>query len=205
MDRDRLCAFFNRLQVLQGLSPLSALGEMVQAIRHLDPTSIGAQFAVVRDGVAALLIQLPGLSQSDRYSILKAVLTARDIETLTQVLDTHGRQDAASDARVTGTLVFIRVGCHDRRRCRLHHLAKRVTLSPWHLSRLVHRHTGRTLTEHIRRARVEKASALLLSDPHVPLRLIAKAVGYRDDTDLCHNFKHVLGCSPKQYLRLRQS
>jgi len=45
----------------------------------------------------------------------------------------------------------------------------------------------------------------MLSNPSRPLRQVAKAVGYGDESDLCKNFKLVTGCSPKQYVRLSQT
>ena len=206
MDRDRLCAFFNRLQVLQDLRPRSALSGMAQAVQSLNLTSIGAEFAVARDGVATVLLRLTGLSAVDRYSILKDVLAAGNIERLAHAISDHVAQGTSpTDARVSATLEFIQAASHDPRRCGLGYLAKRVDLSPCYLSRLFHKHTGRRLADQVRQIRVEKASTLILTEPHLPLRLVAEAVGYRDDAELCHNFKLVTGCSPKQYLRLRQS
>ncbi len=139
MDPIQLCHFFNRLQVLVNAPAALALAELLHQLRALHSLGHAAAFVVVRDGVASLVLSFSGLAVAERYGMLRKILTAGSLQKLTQAISDHAGLRVAIDPRVTATLAFILVACHDRHRCGLVHLAKRVTLSPWHLSRLVRR------------------------------------------------------------------
>jgi AraC-like DNA-binding protein len=206
MDLDRLNGFFNNLQVILSLPPKSALSEMISAVGHLGLTTGGAEFVVVRDGVARIVLGLDRLPAPTRFGILWRVLRAHNTGKLVAALEDplRDRGDPV-DTRIQATLTYLATSYCHRHRCRLGHLARRVRLSPSYLCRRIRKDTGKTLGEHVRRIRVERASTLITLNPRRHLRHIARAVGFKDDADLCHNFKRLTGCSPRQYLRLRQS
>lgn len=206
MDPDRLCGFFNRLQALLDYPARQGLQSVVQALRHLEAAKPGAQFGLVRDGTAAVILRLRRLPDSDRYALLQAAFGARDIPTLVRALDDWlEHRPKPLDPRVQAVLAAVQVEYRSPAKCRLACLSRSVTLSPWHLSKLIHKETGRHLADHVRQARVDEAARRLIAAPARPLRRIAQDVGYKDETDLCHAFRLVTGCSPRQYIRLSQT
>jgi AraC-like DNA-binding protein len=201
MDPDRLCGFFNRLQVLLDLPLESALAQACQAIRALELTDQGAPFVVVRGGIATLALRVGELSPVGRYALLKAVLNAGTSSELTDTIEAYvAGTERPSDPRVVRVLLEIPVIIGDRKSCRLTYLAGLAGVSGCYLSRLVRQHTGRCLSDHIGQARIEAATALLIANPRGRLREIARAVGYKDGSEMCHHFKRATGYSPKKYI-----
>ena len=81
---------------------------------------------------------------------------------------------------------------------RLEALAKRFGYNPTYLSASFSRHVGCTLSQYIRRTRMEKAKALLVTLPH-PVEQIAHLVGYRDAKYFLRCFKREEGMTPTQF------
>jgi AraC-like DNA-binding protein len=203
MDRDRLCAFFNRLQTLVDSQAKEGVARALEALRELGTINGPAEFVVVRDGVGRLILGLRRVPDAVKYQLLLCVISAHDVSAVLQILDRWVKQELrVSDSRIRGTLATIQASFHRPGGCRLARLARSAKLSPWHLSKLFHKETGRHLPEYIRRVRIEAAGRLLSSNPRLSLSHVAKKTGFKDDKDLCHNFRFVTGCSPKQYVRL---
>lgn len=206
MDRDRLCAFFNRLQPLVGCAGKSCVTQLTAALRDLGPMPGLAGFVVVRDGVAFMVSRLDRIPDASKYQLLLRVLGTTDVSGIIGVLENWlKREPRVLDPRIRSTIAAIRSNLHKPAKCRLGRLAKPVSLSPWHFSRLFRKETGQGLPAYLRGARVASASSLMLARPDLPLNKVASKTGFRDDKELCHAFKLVTGCSPKQFLRLSQS
>jgi AraC-like DNA-binding protein len=202
-DSARLNDFFNGLQALIDSPARTALTEIAKALRTLDSSTRSAQFLVIRDVIAGFVLRLRRIPDAERYRLLQDVFTATDTAQVAGVLEGWlAHKPRALDPRVRAVLDHVVAQFNNRPHCRLAYLAQVGQVSPSHLCRLVHKETGRCLTDHLRQARVDSATKLMLSDPRRPLSLVAADVGYTDETDLCKNFKLVTGCSPKQYVRL---
>jgi AraC family transcriptional regulator len=78
-------------------------------------------------------------------------------------------------------------------------IAASAHLSPFHLSRLFKKATGRTPHQYLIEVRVNSARALLTAGAGArSLADVAAAVGFADQSHLTRHFKRVLGVTPKQ-------
>ena len=111
--------------------------------------------------------------------------------------DSSAPETATGDARITNALRVMRSE-HANADLRLDHVAKRVSLSKWHLNRLLVRHTGHGFLHHIREIRLSHARRLL-SGTTLTIKEIAFAVGYKYVNELDRHFmaKHAL--TPSKY------
>jgi AraC family transcriptional regulator len=80
-------------------------------------------------------------------------------------------------------------------------LAGREGLHPVSLARLFRRHFGTSITERIRRRRVERAAGLLAADS-AGLAEIALNTGFADQSHLSRVFRRETGLTPGAYRRL---
>lgn len=80
----------------------------------------------------------------------------------------------------------------------LESLAKRVHLSPGHLSRSFSKQMGMSVVSFIHRLRAEEACRLLIAT-HQPVTEIAAVVGYDEVAYFSRCFRQQLGVSPKAY------
>lgn len=88
---------------------------------------------------------------------------------------------------------------HYGRSIGLAQIAQAAHLSPFHLSRLFKKATGRTPHQYLVEVRVNSARALLAAGAGVrSLADVAAAVGFADQSHLTRHFKRVLGVTPKQ-------
>jgi AraC-like DNA-binding protein len=79
--------------------------------------------------------------------------------------------------------------------CPLPELARRLEVSPWHLSRMFHRTVGITLRRYRVRLRTTAALDLLAAEQH-SLGEIAAAVGFADQAHMTRSLRAELGRSP---------
>jgi two-component system, response regulator YesN len=82
-------------------------------------------------------------------------------------------------------------------------LADAVGLSRFHVARVVKRGTGKTVTQHIRTLRVNRACELLESTDQ-PYAEIAYALGFADQSYFIKQFREMTGTTPARYRRARQ-
>jgi AraC family transcriptional regulator len=88
---------------------------------------------------------------------------------------------------------------HYGRNIGLAEIAEAAHLSPFHLSRLFKKATGRTPHQYLLEVRVNSARALLTAGAGArSLADVAAAVGFADQSHLTRHFKRVLGVTPKQ-------
>ncbi len=82
-------------------------------------------------------------------------------------------------------------------------VAESVGLSRFHVARLVKRSTGKTVTQHIRTLRVNKACELLESTDR-PYTEIAYELGFADQSYFIKQFREMTGTTPGRYREARQ-
>lgn len=85
----------------------------------------------------------------------------------------------------------------------LDEIAEEVELSRFHVARLVKQKTGKTVTQHIRTLRVNRACELLESTDQSYID-IAYALGFSDQSYFIKQFREMTGTTPAQYRRARQ-
>jgi len=77
----------------------------------------------------------------------------------------------------------------------LGHLARRLNVSPWHLSHVIRHETGATFSGYLHSTRVRAAARLLTTTPQ-SVKEIAAAVGYATSKQLDRHAKRLLGSTP---------
>lgn len=81
----------------------------------------------------------------------------------------------------------------------LNELASVAGFSPFHFHRIFGAMTGETLNGYIRRIRAEKAAAMLLRNPDLPVSEISDACGYSSPPVFCRVFKEIFGISAQDF------
>lgn len=80
----------------------------------------------------------------------------------------------------------------------LSEVAENIYVSQWHLSKLLHRHTGQNFSEILNNVRIEKAKGLL-DNPALRIGEVAEEVGFIDIAHFSKVFKKIVGMSPNEY------
>jgi AraC-like DNA-binding protein len=78
-------------------------------------------------------------------------------------------------------------------------LARRLGVSPAHLSRVFHHATGLRLVDYLARYRAERVRTLLADDPGRPVSEVAKACGFASISQFNRVFKATYGASPRSF------
>ena len=79
-------------------------------------------------------------------------------------------------------------------------IARHAEISASHLRRLLHRETGKTLSQHLKTFRIETAKKLLMGSPK-NINEVAWRVGYESAPHFCTVFKKETGKTPTEYAR----
>ena len=88
--------------------------------------------------------------------------------------------------------------CYFRQDLFTQNIAEIVYLAPTYLCALFKKEVGKTISEYITQVRIEKSKELL-TNYHLKLYEIAKAVGYSDSNYFAKNFKKLTGITPSEY------
>jgi AraC-like DNA-binding protein len=118
------------------------------------------------------------------------------LERLLPPLDANSRP-SVGDRHSHLALTTIRAS-HQDREFSLSAAAESANLTPFHLAHILKVHTGLTFTEHLRRARISAACALL-STTNAPIKEIAITVGYSSQSQFNRNFRRLQRMSPTLY------
>ena len=84
-------------------------------------------------------------------------------------------------------------------------LAKSISVSPEHLSRIFKKETGFGFSEYVSMYRLQKAENMLKNAASERISDVAYACGFNDSNYFCEKFKQVYGFPPSQLLKLRRS
>ena len=97
---------------------------------------------------------------------------------------------------VKNALEYIRE--HSQEKLRLADVADQVYVSQWHLSKLLNKHTGKTFSDILNGARMDKSKELL-KDPSLRICDVAEMVGFQDLAHFSRVFKKMEGMSANEY------
>ncbi|MDE6846020.1 MAG: response regulator [Lachnospiraceae bacterium] len=97
---------------------------------------------------------------------------------------------------VKNALEYIRENSQER--LRLVDVADQVYVSQWHLSKLLNKHTGKTFSDILNGARMDKSKELL-KDPALRICDVAEMVGFQDLAHFSRVFKKMEGMSANEY------
>lgn len=87
---------------------------------------------------------------------------------------------------------------HYTERLTLLEVAEQTYVSPWHLSKLLNKHTGHSFSELLNRTRIAKAQELL-KEQSLRIGDIAEQVGFLDMAHFSRVFKKIVGMSANEY------
>lgn len=90
------------------------------------------------------------------------------------------------------------------RELHLSEVARYLTVTPEHLSRLFKQETGQTVFQYLQHLRLEKSKTLLLSSD-LTVSEIARQTGFSSVSLFSRNFRHYVGSSPQKYRKQRWS
>lgn len=97
---------------------------------------------------------------------------------------------------VKNALEYIRENSAEK--LRLTDVADQVYVSQWHLSKLLNKHTGKTFSDILNGARMDKSKELL-KDPSLRICDVAEMVGFQDLAHFSRVFKKMEGMSANEY------
>ena len=97
---------------------------------------------------------------------------------------------------VKNALEYIRENSQEK--LRLADVADQVYVSQWHLSKLLNKHTGKTFSDILNGARMDKSKELL-KDPSLRICDVAEMVGFQDLAHFSRVFKKMEGMSANEY------
>ena len=121
--------------------------------------------------------------------------------------DMEKQEDLSKDAEETenneansfivkNALEYIRENSQEK--LRLTDVADQVYVSQWHLSKLLNKHTGKTFSDILNGARMDKSKELL-KDPSLRICDVAEMVGFQDLAHFSRVFKKMEGMSANEY------
>lgn len=126
----------------------------------------------------------------------EAVPEEADAETeLTEQMENEENSEANSFI-VNNAMEYIRN--HSKEKLRLSDVADQVYVSQWHLSKLLNKHTGKTFSDLLNGARMERSKELL-KDPSLRICDVAEMVGFQDLAHFSRVFKKMEGMSAGEY------
>lgn len=80
-------------------------------------------------------------------------------------------------------------------------IAEKLFISRASLYRRWSEVSTQTLNDFIRTIRIREAKIIMLNDPEIPLRYVAKSVGYSSYAYFSSQFKNEVGVSPNDYIK----
>ena len=155
-------------------------------------------------GVARFLLKPSKMNEL--YEAIEAV--TKRLEQLNIMPDAQGleaeeekEQDAlysneANSFIVKNALEYIQENFQEK--LRLIDVADQVYVSQWHLSKLLNKHTGKSFSEILNGARMDRSKELL-KDPSLRISDVAEMVGFQDLAHFSRVFKKMEGMSANEY------
>lgn len=111
-------------------------------------------------------------------------------------MQTEEDNSEANSFIVKNALEYIRE--NSREKLRLADVADQVYVSQWHLSKLLNKHTGKTFSDILNGARMDRSKELLM-DPALRICDVAEQVGFQDLAHFSRVFKKMEGMSAGEY------
>lgn len=115
---------------------------------------------------------------------------------LSQKEEEEEENSEANSFIVKNALEYIRA--NSREKLRLSDVAEQVYVSQWHLSKLLNKHTGKTFSDILNGARMERSKELL-KNPSLRICDVAEMVGFQDLAHFSRVFKRMEGMSAGEY------
>ena len=137
------------------------------------------------------------IQQMDRCTKIEEVILAHDRMVMDYTVRMHSlRINAASSKQVAEAIDYIYV--HIRERLTVDDIAKAVNISPTYLSRIFKQEIGVSISEYIRRRKIDMAKNLLRFTDY-SLVDIANMLSYSSQSHFIQQFRSSTGMTPKVY------
>jgi AraC-like DNA-binding protein len=107
-----------------------------------------------------------------------------------------------SNLQVRKILEFI--SSHYTQQISLDDIGEATNLSRFYVARIVKQHTGKTVTQHLRTMRIERASHLL-EHGSMSCSELTYELGFADQSYFTRQFREMMGTTPLQYRKTRQT
>lgn len=169
-------------------SLVSIIGDLV---KHVPPPVTMLEVMLFRGLVAEIMI---------RHLVHDGLVAETCAKLLAEIVPAPPeRGSLVTHPKVLLALTLIATSFH-RSDLHLRDVAKAVQLTPWHLSRLLHREVGCGFASYLRTVRLDH-SAVLLKSPQKSVKEVCAAVGYKYGSDFATQFKNRFGMSPNTWRR----
>ncbi len=139
-------------------------------------------------------------AMTTNLSSSEVIVKKEDISTTDTKQPAPAEENTASSFIVKNALQYIDENYH--KKIMLSEVAENIYVSQWHLSKLLHRHTGQNFSEILNNVRIEKAKELLYN-PALRIGEIAEKVGFVDMAHFSRVFKKIVGISANEYRNTR--
>ncbi|ABX44208.1 response regulator transcription factor [Lachnoclostridium phytofermentans] len=155
-------------------------------------------------GVTRFLLKPSKMNELlDALDVMTTNLSSSDVEIKKEELlisDTEQQdspeENTASSFIVKNALQYIDENYQQK--IMLSEVAEHIYVSQWHLSKLLHRHTGQNFSEILNNVRIEKAKELL-NNPALRIGEVAEKVGFVDMAHFSRVFKKIVGISANEF------
>jgi len=117
-------------------------------------------------------------------------------ETQEETSENSEENSEANSFIVKNALEYIRENSQEK--LRLSDVADQVYVSQWHLSKLLNKHTGKTFSDLLNGARMDRSKELL-KDPAPRICDVAEQAGFQDLAHFSRVFKKLEGMSAGEY------
>lgn len=178
------------LGVTRYLLKPSKMNELLDALQVMTANLADSATEIQKDIPAA-----EDTPVSKESSILKDTSTLKDTAR-TSSSESKPEENTASSFIVKNALQYIDENYQQK--IMLSEVAENIYVSQWHLSKLLHRHTGQNFSEILNNVRINKAKELL-DNPTLRIGDIAEEVGFVDIAHFSKVFKKIVGISANEY------
>ncbi len=149
----------------------------------------------VRLGVTRLLLK-PSRMEEINEAITTMVANLEKIKSSGVGNEAKEEQSSANSFIVRQALAFLEKNHAEK--LTLLDIADHCYVSQWHLSKLLNKHTGKSLYDLLNETRI-RAAKRLLADPSLKIGDICELVGYSDSGHFSRVFKKIEGISANEY------
>lgn len=203
-SKNEACSISIFFDPLGKLQQLFMLGEFDSLKEFLNNNTRGFKIPSTENEIVSdRIVQLKNSDPIDKmmhfFYLLRTLSTiSKDAEPL--CLDTDGKLNAHSFHKSRILSICRYIESHFKEELTLESIAKRANLSPQAFCRYFKKHSGLTLVSYLNQLRISEVCSRLHKDHLDSVSFIAYNCGFNSITNFNRIFKHIIGCTPKEYM-----
>jgi two-component system response regulator YesN len=124
---------------------------------------------------------------------------------LSHVIEVVRKQEMASEIQFSYGKIKQYINAHLADELTVPQLCEQFFISASYLNKLFRRYDRQSVVEYIRKQRIDRSISLMRDSPDIPLKEIARMVGYEDHCYFSRIFKQEKGVSPRKHLSLKMT